>query len=82
MKRLTSLIIIMILGISVFAQDAKEDKKAIKELIGNHNLIDIWREIHPDKNKFTRRKFNTAQGRLDYFIISQNLQMSKNTVIY
>lgn len=38
------------------------------------NLLDVWRELHPDERTFTWRKFNgKKQGRLDYFLISASL---------
>ena len=46
----------------------------IKEMTEIMKLTDIWRELHPNDKKFTWRRFNSAQqGRLDYFIISENL---------
>ena len=46
----------------------------INEMIEIMNLTDIWRELHPNDKKFTWRRFNSAQqGRLDYFIVSENL---------
>ena len=46
----------------------------ITEMSEVMNLTDIWRELHPNDRKFTWRRFNSAQqGRLDYFIISENL---------
>ena len=39
-----------------------------------HELVDPWREIHPEKRRYTWRKFNTTkQGRLDYFLVSEEL---------
>ena len=38
------------------------------------DLIDIFRQIHPDKKCYTWRRFNSLQqGRLDYFVISESL---------
>ena len=46
----------------------------INELMGRHNLIDIFRSRYPDKKAFTWRKFNTnKQARLDYFLVSEEL---------
>ena len=46
----------------------------IKEMMADNDLIDIFRELYPDKKAFSWRKFNsTKQGRLDYFLISTEL---------
>ena len=48
--------------------------KSIKELIADENLIDIFRELYPNKKSYSWRRFkSTQQGRLDYFLISENL---------
>ena len=50
----------------------------INEMTEIMNLTDIWRELHPNDKKFTWRRFNSAQqGRLDYFIVSENLLQKK-----
>ena len=37
-------------------------------------LIDIFRKLYPDKKVYSWRKFNSnKRGRLDYFLISQDL---------
>ena len=47
---------------------------AIKEQIEQNNLIDIWRDTHPDENIFTWHKYNeNKQSRLDYFLVSASL---------
>ena len=34
-------------------------------------MLDVWRELYPEKRRYSWRKFNTTkQGRLDYFLIS------------
>lgn len=44
------------------------------EQIDDHNLVDIWRDLHPDDRKYTWRKFNqNKQGRLDFFLVSSSL---------
>ena len=49
-------------------------RNKIKEFIVENNLIDIFRELYPNKKAFSWRRFNTAkQGRLDYFLISEDL---------
>ena len=48
--------------------------QALKDQIQQYNLIDIWRDLHPDKRIFTWQKFNeNKQSRLDYFLISASL---------
>ena len=38
------------------------------------NLVDVFRKLYPEKKAYSWRKFNsTKQGRLDYFLISQDL---------
>ena len=49
-------------------------RKEIEELIIKLDLVDPWRELYPDKRIYTWIKFNsTKQGRLDYFLVSQEL---------
>ena len=49
-------------------------RKRLTELMTEISLVDIWREIYPDKPKYARHKFNTIkQGHLDYFLISDEL---------
>ena len=49
-------------------------RKRIKEIMADNDLVDIYRELYPDKKAFTWRRFNTTkQGRLDYFLISTEL---------
>ena len=49
-------------------------RKKIKDLMTDNDLVDIFRELYPDKKSFTWRRFNTTkQGRLDYFLISTEL---------
>ena len=49
-------------------------RNKIKEFIVENNLIDIFRELYPNKKAFSWRRFNTSkQGRLDYFLISEDL---------
>lgn len=45
----------------------------IQELMADNNLVDIFRELYPDKRSFTWRRFKTIKlGRLDYFLISEH----------
>lgn len=49
-------------------------RKKLFDIMTKHQLIDIWRELYPDKRAYTWRKFNSIkQGRLDYFLISEEL---------
>ena len=54
-------------------------REKIKELMAKYNLIDIWRVLNPLKNQYTWRKFNAnKRARLDYFLISEDLQTEIN----
>lgn len=56
-------------------------RESIKKLILQYDLIDVWRHVYPEKRKYTWRKFNTAkQGRLDYFLLSEELLSVMNGV--
>ena len=68
-------------------QDIEWDKKggnlkaietvteSMKELIGNFELIDIWRLMHPETKRYTYRQKNPIiQSRLDYFYITNEVQ--------
>ena len=50
---------------------------AMRELnnqISTYNLIDIWRDLHPDDNTYTWQKYNEDKwARLDFFLISSSL---------
>ena len=49
-------------------------REALKNQMHQYNLVDIWRELHPDGKQYTWRKFNeNKQSRLDYFLISASL---------
>ena len=40
----------------------------------NYNLVDIWRELHPDERIFTWHKYNENEmSRLDFFLVSSSL---------
>ena len=46
-----------------------------------YELVDVWLEVYPEKRGYTWRKFNTVQqGRLDYFLISEELMLDVNGV--
>ena len=46
----------------------------LKSQMESFNLVDIWREMHPNDKIFTWQKFNENKcSRLDYFLISSSL---------
>ena len=53
------------------------NQAARKELLAQmetYNLVDIWRELHPQAKTFTWQKFHDSKcARLDYFLISSSL---------
>ena len=56
-------------------------RRKILEIMYKYELIDVWREVYPEKRGYTWRKFNTVQqGRLDYFLISEELMLDVNGV--
>lgn len=58
-------------------------RKKVHDLILKYNLIDSWRELYPEKKKYTWRRFKSfVQGRLDYFLLSQelNVQVKKASI--
>lgn len=49
-------------------------REKVLEMVSTHNLLDVFREINPDKLRYTWRKPNPfKQARLDFFLISQSL---------
>ena len=49
-------------------------RRVVKDIMNNLDLIDVFREIYPDKKSYTWKRVNSPQqGRLDFFLISQNL---------
>ena len=49
-------------------------RRKILELMEKCELTDVWREIYPEKRGYTWRRFNTTkQGRLGYFLISEQI---------
>ena len=49
-----------------------KSRKFVIDFISNHNMIDIYRYLYPNKQEFTWRRRNpTKRARLDYFLISQ-----------
>lgn len=56
-------------------------RRMLNEIIDRYNLVDVWRALNPSKKQFTWRKFNSnKQGRLDYFLISENLMADMKDV--
>ena len=42
--------------------------------MSEHNLIDVFRELHPTSNKFSWKQWGTNKfARLDYFVVSDTL---------
>lgn len=56
--------------------------KLINQYIEEHEVVDIWRTMHPDKNGYTWRKLNLSPcfSRLDYFFCLQNLLQLVDTI--
>jgi len=51
-----------------------KSREKVSGLIADLNLIDIWREEHPDLLRYTWRRGNPfQQARLDFFLLSENL---------
>ncbi|KAJ8038154.1 hypothetical protein HOLleu_19152 [Holothuria leucospilota] len=49
-------------------------RNAIVSLLNDHQLSDLYRVIHTNKKAYTWRKLNPfKQGKLDYFLISNEL---------
>ena len=56
-------------------------RRKILEIMYKYELIDVWREVYPEKRGYTWQKFNTVQqGHLDYFLISEELMLDVNDV--
>ena len=46
----------------------------VKSQMQTFNLVDIWRELHPNERTYTWQKFNAnKQSRLDFFLVSSSL---------
>ena len=55
-------------------QNRPNIRRKIINCMEKMDLVDIYREIYPEKREYTWRKFNSIkQGRLDYFLISQDI---------
>ena len=56
-------------------------QRKILEIMEKHELVDVLREVFPEKSDYTWRKFKTIQqGRLEYFLISEELMPDVNGV--
>lgn len=52
-----------------------EARKALSKLMENQKLVDIFRKMNPDAPAFTYQRANPpSSARLDFFLISKNLQ--------
>ena len=56
---------------------AHESRKI--EYLQHLNLIDVWRQEHPDKLQYTHKDYR-SQARLDQFHMSPTITTSKNTI--
>ena len=57
-----------------FSSNNPKSRQKLIELMENHDLIDAYRHLHPQINRFTWKKPNSNKmARLDYFIISNTL---------
>ena len=51
-----------------------KSREKVIDLCAEFNLIDIWRELNIESSRYTWRTSNgNKHGRLDFFLISQNL---------
>jgi len=49
-------------------------RKKIHDIMLKYDLVDVFRQLYSTKRKYTWRKFNSIkQGRLDYFLVSEEL---------
>ena len=49
-------------------------QEEVEEIIAEHSLVDKWRELNPQLQRFTWRRTNPVQqSRLDFFLISENV---------
>ena len=56
-------------------QNNKYAQETLHKLMMNFDLIDVWREMNPNINRYTWRGPNRKQARLDYFLISVDLEL-------
>ena len=70
-------------NIALTADDRKSNVSVVqpsanilKRLIEEHNLVDIWREKHPNLKQYTWCRQNpNVMSRLDYFLISKSMKL-------
>ena len=56
-------------------------REALKEIVSKMNLTDIWRFMYPDKKDYTwRQQHSFKQGRIDFYLTSENLVQSIKNV--
>ena len=55
----------------------------LHDMISSYDLVDVWRELHPNAKQYSWRRFNSmVQGRLDFFLVSDHLMPNiKSAVI-
>ena len=55
---------------------------SIRNLMNQHDLFDVFREVNGNKRSYTWRRFNSLkQARLDYFLISEQLIHETKSVV-
>ena len=61
-------------SLNYVAENNVRAKQTFLELTYKHNLIDVWRRMHPDERKYTwLRKNSLKAGRLDMFFVSDEM---------
>ena len=56
-------------------------RNKIVEMMGDLQLVDVWRHLFPDKRGYTWRRFNSVQqSRLDFFLVSDSLLIETSGV--
>ena len=58
-------------------------RNKLLDFMVEHNFVDAFRDMYPDKRAYTWRKFNSyKQARLDYFLVSETMiSITKNVNI-
>jgi exonuclease III len=57
----------------LYKNNLKSHDKVL-EIISFLDLIDVWQKMHTEERRFTWHGPNRKQGRLDYFLISSDLE--------
>lgn len=48
--------------------------ETVHDMMSVYNLVDVWREMNPNRRQYTWRRTNGKQrGRLDYFLVSEHM---------